>query len=61
MEMFKKDSKSVCTSSVVVFPEPSSSAPSTTAPTKTPENTEVDPKDPTPAGERDTQMEYSSN
>jgi len=56
--MFKKASKSACTSNVVVSPEPSSSALSTTAPTMTPENAE---EDPTPTDERDTQLEYSSD
>jgi hypothetical protein len=46
--MFEKASKCVCTSNVVV-----SSAPSTTAPTKTPENTEEGPEDATLADERD--------
>jgi hypothetical protein len=59
--MFKKASKNVCTSNVVVSPEPSSSAPSTTAPTKTPENTKEVPENPTPADEKDTQMEYFSD
>jgi hypothetical protein len=58
--VFKKASKNVCTSNVV-SPEPSSSAPSTTAPTKTPENTEEDCENPTPADERDTQLEYFSD
>jgi hypothetical protein len=56
--MFKKASKSVCTSNIVVSAEPLSSAPSTTVPMKTPDNTE---EDPTQADERDTQMEYSSD
>jgi hypothetical protein len=59
--MFKKALKSVCTSNIVISPEPLSSAPSTIMPMKTPDNTEEDAEDPTKADERDTQMEYSSD
>jgi hypothetical protein len=58
-EMFKKASKSICTSTIVVPPDPSSPTPSTSSATKIPENTEEEPDDPQPADEEDIQMEYS--
>jgi hypothetical protein len=54
-DMFKKASNSVCTSTVVIFPD---LTPSTSSAIKTPENPEEDPE---PADEGDLQMEYSSN
>jgi len=42
---FKKASKIVQTSSVVVYPDPLSPAPSTSSTMRTPENTEEDPDD----------------
>jgi hypothetical protein len=42
-DMFKKASKHVCTSTIVVSPDPLSPTPSTTSAMKTPENTEEDP------------------
>jgi hypothetical protein len=57
--MFKKASKSVCTSVVVVSPDPLFPTASTSA-SKTPENTEEDPDDPEPADEGVTQVEYFS-
>jgi len=57
--MFKKASKSICTSTVVVFPDPLSPTPSNLSAIKTPENTEEDPNAPQPAAEGDIQMEYS--
>jgi hypothetical protein len=59
--LFRKSSKSACTSTVVVSPDPLSPAPSTSSTVKTPENTEEDPDDPEPADEGDIQMEYSSD
>jgi hypothetical protein len=56
-DMFKKSSKSVCTSTIVVFPDPLSPTPSTSSAKKT----EEDPDDPKLANERDIQMEYSSD
>jgi hypothetical protein len=58
-DMFKKASKSVCTSTAVVSPDPLSPAPSATSPMRTSGNTEKDPIDPKPADEGDIQMEYS--
>jgi hypothetical protein len=42
-DMFKKVSKSVCISTVVVSPDPLSPTPSTSSAMKTPENREEDP------------------
>jgi hypothetical protein len=53
-----KFSKSVCTSTVMVSPDPLSSNPSTSSAVKTTENMEEDPDDPEPA-DRDTQIKYS--
>jgi hypothetical protein len=53
-DMFKKTSKNVRTSTVVVSPDPMS-------PTTTQENTTEDPDDPELADERDIQMEYTFN
>jgi len=53
-DMFKKASKSVCTSTVVVSPDPMSL-------TTTQENTKEDLDDSALADERDIQMEYTSN
>jgi hypothetical protein len=47
-DMFKKVSKSVCTSTVVVCPDPLLPTPSTSSAMKTPENTEEDRDDPEP-------------
>ena len=54
--MVKNASKSVCTSTTVVSPDPLSPTPSTSSAMKTPEKTEEDPDDPEPADERDIQM-----
>jgi hypothetical protein len=51
--MFKVASKSICTSTVAVSPDPLSPAPSTFSAIKTPENTEEDPNNPEPADEED--------
>ena len=59
--MFQKASKSVCISTVVVSPDPSSPDPSTFLAMKTQESTDDDPDDPEPADGGDTQKEYSSN
>ena len=48
-DVFKKTSKSVCMSTIVVSPEPQSPTASTSSTTKTPENTEEDRDDPQPA------------
>jgi hypothetical protein len=58
--MFKKTSKSVCTSTVVVPPDPLSPILSPSSGMQTPENTEDDPDDPEPADE-DVQMEHCSD
>jgi len=60
--MFKKASKSVCTSTTVVSPDllsPTTSTSSTSLAVNTPENTEEDCDSPKPANEGDTQMEYT--
>jgi len=44
-DMFKKTSKSVYTSTVVVSPDPSSPTPRNSSPLKTPEDTKKDPSD----------------
>jgi len=54
-DMFKKSFKSVCTSTIVVFPDSLSPTPSTSSARKT----EEDPIDPKLANIRDIQMEYS--
>jgi len=54
-DMFKKSFKSVCTSTIVVFPDPFSPTPSTSSARKT----EEDPDDRKLANERAIQMEYS--
>ena len=58
-DMFKKVSKSVCTLTDVVLPDPLSPAPQTSSAMKTPEDKEEDPDDPEPAGKGDNQTEYS--
>jgi hypothetical protein len=60
-DMFKKVSKSVFASTVLVSPDPLSPTPSPSSAMKTPENAEEDPDDPEPADEGDFQMEYSSD
>jgi hypothetical protein len=57
--MFKKASKSVCTSTIVVSPDPVSPITSTYSVRKTPENTEENPHDPQPSDEEYKQMQYS--
>jgi hypothetical protein len=52
-DMFTNASKSVYTSTAVVFPNPLSLTPSTSSAVKTPENTEEDHNDPEPADEGD--------
>jgi hypothetical protein len=56
-DMFRKASKSVCTSTVVVSPDHLSPTPSTSPAMKTPQNTEVNSDDPERADEGDSQME----
>lgn len=58
--MLKNLSRSVCTSNIVVSPDPLSPTPSTSSTLKTPKNTEEDPNDPEQADERDIQMVFSS-
>jgi hypothetical protein len=57
-DMFKNASKSICTSTIVVYHDPLSPSPSTSSAMKTPEKTEEGPE---PAEERDMQVEYSSD
>ena len=49
----KKASKSVCISTIVVYPDFLYPSPSPSWVVKTPENTEENPNDPEPADERD--------
>jgi len=57
----KKTSKTVCTSSAMVSPDPLSLTPSTSSAMKTPENTEGDPDGTEPTDVGDIKMEYSSD
>jgi hypothetical protein len=59
-DMFKKVSKSVCTSTTVVPPDPFT-PPSTSSAMNTQEDTKEDPDAPEVAGEGDTQIEYASD
>ena len=59
--MLKNLSRSVCTSNVVIYPDPLSATPWTSSTVKTPKNKEEDPNDPEPADEGDIQMECSSD
>lgn len=59
--MCKKTCKSICISTAVVSHDPMSPNPSTSAAMKTPGNKKEDPDDLERAGERDIQMEYSSD
>jgi hypothetical protein len=59
MNLLKKSSRTVCTSTAVVSPDPFSPTPLTSSTMKTSENTEGDPEDPERA-DGDIQMEYSS-
>jgi type VI protein secretion system component VasA len=52
-DMFRKASKSVCTSTVVVSPEHLSPTPSMSSAMMTPENTEEDLDDPEPVNKGD--------
>jgi hypothetical protein len=56
-DMFKKATKSGCTSTVLVSPDPLSPTLSPSSAMMTPENTEEDPDDPEPADEGDIQMD----
>lgn len=56
--IFKKASRSVCTSTIVVSTDPLSSTLSNSSSAKSPENTEEDSDDPEPAAEGDIQKEY---
>jgi len=58
--MFRKSSKSICTSNVVISPDKALISYSLTSAVMTPVNTE-DPDDPEPAAQGDTQIEYCSN
>jgi hypothetical protein len=55
--MFRNATKSGCTSTIVLSPDPLSLTASTSSAAKTPVNTEEDPHDPEPADEEDIQME----
>ena len=57
----KKASKGVCTSIIVVTPDPFSPTASTSAATKVPENTEEESNYFEPVDNGDIQMEYSSD
>lgn len=57
--MLKKTIKGVCTSTVVVCPDPLFPTPLPLKNMKIPENTEEDSYDPKLAGEGDIQMKYS--
>jgi len=59
MNLLKKSSRTACTSTVVVSPDPFSPAPLTSSTVKPSENTEGDLDDLEQAG-GDIQMEYSS-
>jgi hypothetical protein len=59
-DMFKKASKSVCTSTAVVSRDPLSHTSATSLHLKTPQNTEEDPNAPEPADEGGIEMEYSA-
>jgi len=59
-DTFTKVSYGVCSSTLVVSPDPLSSTPSTSLAMKTPQYTEENPADPEPAGEGDILMEYFS-
>jgi len=58
-DMFQRVSKSVCTSAVVVSPDPFFSVPANTSAMKVAEHTEEDPVYPEPKDEGDIQIEYS--
>jgi hypothetical protein len=60
-DKFKKASKTVQTSFVVVCPNPLSPTPSISSAMRTPENTEEDPDDLKSADEGDIQIDYSSD
>jgi hypothetical protein len=60
-DMYKKAFKGVCTSTIMISLDSFFPTPSASSTLKTPENTEEGTDDLEPAGERDTQMEYSSN
>ena len=61
-DLFKKASKSVSTSAIVVSLDPLSHIPSSSSrSSKAPENTEDDPDDSELADEGDTQVEHSSD
>jgi hypothetical protein len=60
-DMYKKASKNICASTVVVSPDPLSPTVSTSSAVKTLEHTEEDPHDSEPPAERDIQMECSSD
>ena len=59
--MLQKASKIVCTSTIVVSPDPLSPTSSASSAMKIPENTGKDPVDSEPAGVGGIQMDYSSN
>jgi len=60
-EMPKKVSKSVCTATILVSPDPLSPTLSNSSAMKTPENKEGEPDDPEPENEGDIKREYFSD
>jgi len=60
-DMFKKASRSVCSSTTVVSHNSLSLIPLTSSALKTPENTEENPDEPKSEDEGDIQMECSPN
>jgi len=60
VDMLKKASENVCTSIIVVSPDPMSPTASSSSAMKTPENTGKDPVDSEPVGVGDIQMDCSS-
>jgi hypothetical protein len=60
-DMFKKTSKCVCTSTVMVSHDPFSPTLSTSSVMKTPYKTKENSDDPDPADKGDIQVEYSSD
>jgi hypothetical protein len=60
-EMPKNVSKSICTATILVSPNPLSPTLSNSSAMKTPENTEEEPDDPEPVNEGDIKREYFSD
>jgi hypothetical protein len=60
-DMFKKATKSFCTSTALLSPGPFSSIPLNSLAMKRPENVEEDPDNPGPAIEVDIRLEFSTD